>query len=69
MEKIYAIPGDLAAKDLIKWAPELPKTGSGNIMRRILRRIAANEDTDLGDTATLAEPAVVDELIKSGMNR
>lgn len=48
---------------IIQWAPNLPKTRSGKIMRRILRKIAAGELTDLGDTSTLAEPAVVDQLI------
>jgi len=61
--------GPIAAPDLIQWAPGLPKTRSGKIMRRILRKIAANEYTDLGDTSTLAEPAVVDELVEGRMNR
>ncbi|MGR3984578.1 MAG: acetate--CoA ligase [Gammaproteobacteria bacterium] len=55
--------GSIAKPDVIQWAPGLPKTRSGKIMRRILRRIAANELGDLGDTSTLAEPAVVEELI------
>ncbi len=61
--------GPIASPDLIQWAPGLPKTRSGKIMRRILRKIAANEYTDLGDTSTLAEPAVVDELVEGRMNR
>jgi len=61
--------GPIASPDLIQWAPALPKTRSGKIMRRILRKIAANEYTDLGDTSTLAEPAVVDDLVEGRMNR
>ncbi|MCH8497065.1 MAG: acetate--CoA ligase [Marinobacter sp.] len=55
--------GPIATPDVIQWAPGLPKTRSGKIMRRILRKIAANEHDQLGDTSTLADPAVVDELI------
>ncbi len=55
--------GPIAAPDAIQWAPGLPKTRSGKIMRRILRKIAENEFEGLGDTSTLADPAVVDELI------
>ena len=55
--------GPIASPDVIQWAPGLPKTRSGKIMRRILRKIAANELDNLGDTSTLAEPAVVQELI------
>mgnify|MGYP001793045288 CR=1 FL=1 len=55
--------GPIAKPDHIQWAPELPKTRSGKIMRRILRRVAANELDSLGDTSTLADPSVVDELI------
>ncbi|MBK20400.1 MAG: acetate--CoA ligase [Rhodospirillaceae bacterium] len=54
--------GPIASPDAIQWAPGLPKTRSGKIMRRILRKIAANEIDDLGDTTTLADPAVVDDL-------
>jgi acetyl-CoA synthetase len=61
--------GPIASPDLIQWAPGLPKTRSGKIMRRILRKIAANEYSDLGDTSTLAEPAVVDDLVEGRMNR
>ena len=57
--------GPIASPDVIQWAPSLPKTRSGKIMRRILRKIAANELDNLGDTSTLAEPAVVDDLIKN----
>ena len=61
--------GAIAKPDIIQWAPSLPKTRSGKIMRRILRKIAANEITDLGDTSTLAEPSVVEELIENRENR
>ncbi len=61
--------GPIATPDLIQWAPGLPKTRSGKIMRRILRKVAANEYTDLGDTSTLADPAVVDDLVANRMNR
>lgn len=57
--------GPIASPDYIQWAPALPKTRSGKIMRRILRKVAANEIADLGDTSTLAEPQVVEELIKN----
>ena len=61
--------GPIASPDLIQWAPGLPKTRSGKIMRRILRKIAANEYKALGDTSTLADPAVVDDLVENRMNR
>jgi len=61
--------GPIAAPDLIQWAPGLPKTRSGKIMRRILRKIAANEHDALGDTTTLADPAVVGDLVENRMNR
>ncbi|WP_017429658.1 acetate--CoA ligase [Vreelandella jeotgali] len=61
--------GAIAAPDIIQWAPALPKTRSGKIMRRILRKIAANECDGLGDTSTLADPSVVDELIDQRVNR
>jgi acetyl-CoA synthetase len=61
--------GPIASPDLIQWAPGLPKTRSGKIMRRILRKIAANEHDALGDTSTLADPAVVDDLVANRMNR
>jgi acetyl-CoA synthetase len=57
--------GPIATPDIIQWAPGLPKTRSGKIMRRILRKIAANEIDSLGDTSTLADPAVVDDLIQN----
>ena len=57
--------GPIAKPDVIQWAPALPKTRSGKIMRRILRKIAANEIDDLGDTSTLADPGVVDQLISN----
>ena len=57
--------GPIAKPDIIQWAPGLPKTRSGKIMRRILRKLAANELDSLGDTSTLADPSVVDELIEN----
>ncbi|MGD8808170.1 MAG: acetyl-coenzyme A synthetase, partial [Gammaproteobacteria bacterium] len=61
--------GPIASPDLIQWAPGLPKTRSGKIMRRILRKIAENDYGNLGDTSTLAEPAVVDDLVDNRMNK
>ncbi|MDO5705817.1 MAG: acetate--CoA ligase, partial [Paracoccus sp. (in: a-proteobacteria)] len=61
--------GPIASPDLIQWAPGLPKTRSGKIMRRILRKIAENDYDSLGDLSTLAEPEVVGELIENRMNR
>jgi len=61
--------GPIAKPDLIQWAPGLPKTRSGKIMRRILRKIAENDYGSLGDTSTLADPSVVDELIENRMNK
>lgn len=61
--------GPVATPDLLQWAPGLPKTRSGKIMRRILRKIAENDYGSLGDTSTLAEPAVVDDLVENRMNR
>ncbi len=61
--------GPIATPDLIQWAPGLPKTRSGKIMRRILRKIAENEYGNLGDTSTLADPSVVSDLIDNRMNR
>lgn len=61
--------GPIATPDLIQWAPGLPKTRSGKIMRRILRKIAANETTSLGDISTLADPSVVQSLIESRLNK
>ena len=61
--------GPIASPDLIQWAPGLPKTRSGKIMRRILRKIAEDDYGALGDTSTLADPGVVDDLIGNRMNR
>ena len=61
--------GPIASPDAIQWAPGLPKTRSGKIMRRILRKIAENDYGALGDTSTLADPGVVDDLIDQRMNR
>lgn len=61
--------GPIASPDLIQWAPGLPKTRSGKIMRRILRKIAEDDFATLGDTSTLADPSVVDDLIENRMNR
>ncbi|MFT6531883.1 MAG: acetyl-CoA synthetase [Limimaricola cinnabarinus] len=61
--------GPIAKPDCIQWAPGLPKTRSGKIMRRILRKIAENDHDSLGDTSTLAEPQVVEDLIANRMNR
>ena len=61
--------GPIASPDWIQWSPGLPKTRSGKIMRRILRKIAANEHDSLGDTSTLADPAVVEGLVENRMNR
>ncbi|RFA26778.1 acetyl-coenzyme A synthetase, partial [Alkalilimnicola ehrlichii] len=60
--------GPIAKPDAIQWAPGLPKTRSGKIMRRILRKIACNELDSLGDTSTLADPGVVDQLIEHRVN-
>ncbi len=59
--------GPIASPDFIQWAPGLPKTRSGKIMRRILRKVAANEIENLGDTSTLAEPGVIEDLIQNRM--
>jgi acetyl-CoA synthetase len=61
--------GPIATPDFIQWAPGLPKTRSGKIMRRILRKIAENDYENLGDTSTLADPAVVDDLVGNRLNR
>jgi acetyl-CoA synthetase len=61
--------GPIASPDKIQWAPGLPKTRSGKIMRRILRKIAEDDFSSLGDTSTLADPAVVDELIENRQNK
>ena len=62
---VRKIIGPIASPDVIQFTPGLPKTRSGKIMRRILRKIAANEFDNLGDTSTLADPSVVDDLIKN----
>jgi len=61
--------GPIASPDLIQFAPGLPKTRSGKIMRRILRKIAEDEFSSLGDTSTLADPTVVDDLITNRQNK
>ncbi len=61
--------GPIAKPDLIQWAPGLPKTRSGKIMRRILRKIAEDDFGALGDISTLADPGVVDDLIANRRNR
>ena len=61
--------GAIAAPDLIQWAPTLPKTRSGKIMRHILRKIAANEHEQLGDVSTLADSSVVTDLVNNRLNR
>ena len=61
--------GPIATPDLLQWAPQLPKTRSGKIMRRILRKIAANDYADLGDTSTLTDPSVVSDLVDNRQNR
>ena len=61
--------GPIASPDLIQWAPSLPKTRSGKIMRRILRKIAENDFSNLGDTSTLADPTVVNDLVDNRMNK
>jgi acetyl-CoA synthetase len=61
--------GPIASPDLIQFAPNLPKTRSGKIMRRILRKIAEDEFGNLGDISTLADPAVVDDLVNNRQNR
>ena len=65
IQTVRTIIGPIATPDIIHWAGGLPKTRSGKIMRRILRKIAANDLDNLGDTSTLADPSVVDELIKT----
>ena len=61
--------GAIAKPDLIHFTNDLPKTRSGKIMRRILRKIASNDLENLGDTSTLADPSIVDELIKNRLNK
>ena len=61
--------GPIASPEQIQFAPGLPKTRSGKIMRRILRKIAEDEPSSLGDTSTLADPAVVEDLVHNRQNR
>jgi acetyl-CoA synthetase len=61
--------GPIASPDMIQFAPGLPKTRSGKIMRRILRKIAEDDFSNLGDTSTLADPTVVDNLVENRQNR
>ena len=61
--------GPIATPDLLQWAPGLPKTRSGKIMRRILRKIAENDVSNLGDISTLADPGVVDGLVEHRANQ
>jgi acetyl-CoA synthetase len=61
--------GPIASPDVIQFAPGLPKTRSGKIMRRILRKIAENDFSNLGDTSTLADPSVVDDLVRNRANK
>ena len=61
--------GPIAKPDVIQWAPGLPKTRSGKIMRRILRKIAENDVEHLGDTSTLADPGVVEDLVHNRANK
>jgi acetyl-CoA synthetase len=61
--------GPIASPDIIQFAPGLPKTRSGKIMRRILRKIAEDEPGSLGDISTLADPAVVEDLVNNRQNR
>lgn len=68
-QQVRKVIGPIAVPDFLQWAPMLPKTRSGKIMRRILRKIAADDYADLGDTSTLAEPAVVEALVSERLNR
>ena len=69
INEVRKIVGPIASPDLIQWAPSLPKTRSGKIMRRILRIIAADESEELGDVSTLADPTVVNDLVNSRLNK
>ena len=60
--------GPIASPDKLQWAPHLPKTRSGKIMRRILRKIAENQIDSLGDTSTLLDPTVVDQLVSNKLS-
>jgi acetyl-CoA synthetase len=69
VQHVRKVVGPIATPDVIQWAPGLPKTRSGKIMRRILRKVAANELDNLGDTSTLADPAVVEDLVANRANK
>jgi acetyl-CoA synthetase len=69
VQHVRTLIGPIASPDLIQWAPGLPKTRSGKIMRRILRKIAEDDFGALGDTSTLADPAVVDDLVANRQNK
>jgi acetyl-CoA synthetase len=69
IKHVRAEIGPIATPDVIQWAPGLPKTRSGKIMRRILKKIAANDIADLGDTSTLADPSVVEHLVANRANQ
>jgi acetyl-CoA synthetase len=62
---VRTVIGPIATPEKIQWADGLPKTRSGKIMRRILKRVAANDVSNLGDTSTLADPSVVDDIVKN----
>ena len=64
-QQVRSVIGPIATPDVIHWAPALPKTRSGKIMRRILRKISTGETDQIGDTSTLADPSVVEELINN----
>ncbi len=68
VEMINKEIGPIAKPEFIQWAPGLPKTRSGKIMRRILRKVAANDLENMGDTSTLADPSVVDDIIENRLN-
>nr|WP_279322746.1 AMP-binding protein [Rhodothermus marinus] len=69
IQHVRNLLGPIFTIDLLQFTPALPKTRSGKIMRRILRKIAANEYQDLGDISTLADPSVVEELVQNRLNR
>jgi acetyl-CoA synthetase len=69
VKHVRAEIGPIATPDVIQWAPGLPKTRSGKIMRRILRKIAENEPDKVGDTSTLADPTVVSDLVENRPNK
>ena len=69
VDLVRADIGPIASPDFVQWSPNLPKTRSGKIMRRILRKVAANEVDSLGDISTLADPSVVESIIDNRFNR